>query len=369
MDDYNTTGNDGWNCKVNFTIDDGNITIITNGLPNHDFHSGPGCCANSMETSYTIPLEPTDDPECEPEISTENCTMAPERGAIAFAVNGVPIFGPEDGPGGDAVALHEGAYEEDRQHIWLGLCHGHSAGGQYHYHADSNCMHWHPDEENGESWSDYSIESSRNVTSHSPIVGFALDGYPIYGFVGWDADGNVTEITSSYKLKDGETGYNGIDDYEYVQGLGDLDSCNGEFGLTPDFPNGTYHYHTTWENGEGGIGFPYFINCYGGLLLTSDGDEGDDPCAGGPPDGDVWGPGVGPPPEGCDAGPPPGQMDSSELFLLPLISGEESDKGGLFGMISLSLLLIAATVIRATASSSVSRDLAGKVGGCHPTPG
>ncbi len=368
VDDYNTSQSDDWQCEVDFTIDSGNITISTNGLPNHDFHSGPGCCASSQTVSYTIPLEPTDDPDCNPEFSTDNCTMAPERGAIAFAVNGVAIYGPEDGPGGDAVAGQEGAYEEDRQQVWLGLCHGHSGpGGEYHYHADSNCMHWHMEE--NQTWMDYSIDSSRTVTEHSPIIGFAFDGYPIYGFVGWDENGSVKEMKSSYRLKEGENGYNGIDDYEYIQGMGDLDSCNGQFGVTPEYSNGTYHYHTTWENGEGGIGFPYFINCYGGELSSS-GDVGgdDDPCAGGPPDGDVWGPGIGPPPEGCDEGPPPGQMDSTGDLVGPLIDDGEAGKGGFIAIVTFTLLFIATTAIRATASSSASRDLAGRVVGCHPSP-
>jgi hypothetical protein len=366
VDDYNTTDVDDWQCEVSYAIDSGNITISTNGLPNHDFHSGPGCCASPQTSSYTIPLEPTDDPDCDPSISVENCTMAPERGAIAFAVNGIAIYGPEDGPGGDAVAGQEGAYEEDRQNVWLGLCHGHSGpGGEYHYHADGNCMHWHNEE--GQSWLDYSIDSSRNVTEHSPIVGFAFDGYPIYGFVGWDENGTVKEMKSSYRLKDGENGYNGIDDYEYVQGMGDLDSCNGQFGITPEFPNGTYHYHTTWENGVGGIGFPYFINCYRGELLSG-GDGDDDPCAGGPPDGDVWGPGIGPPPEGCDGGQPPGQMDSSSgLVSLPI--GDLNPKNGLLPIfIAVSLLFVVADSIKAGASSLASRDRAGIADGCHPTP-
>ena len=127
--------------------------------------------------------------------------MAPERDAVALAVNGIPIFGPEDGPGGDAVAGHEGEYEEDRQHIWLGICHGHSGpGGAYHYHADANCAHWHPDEETNQTWRDYSIDSSRSLSEHSPIVGFAFDGYPIYGFIGWNEEGNVSEMKSSYRL-------------------------------------------------------------------------------------------------------------------------------------------------------------------------
>ena len=285
--------------------------------------------------------------------------MAPERGAIAFAVNGVAIYGPEDGPGGDAVAGNEGAYEEDRQHVWLGLCHGHSGpGGEYHYHADGNCIHWHPEDE--QTWLNYSMESSRTVTEHSPIVGFALDGYPIYGFVGWDEDGEVSEMTSSYRLKDGETGYNGIDDYEYVAELGDLDACNGQWGATPDYPEGTYHYHTTWVNGEGGIGFPYFILCYQGEL-----DEETDPCAG---HGETWGPGIGPPPEGCGGGGPGGggqgggqQSSSNPVIAIPAELGPPLGGVGL-------LLALAAVGFRGLASGAASLDRAGTARGCHPAP-
>ena len=270
--------------------------------------------------------------------------MAPERGAIAFAGNGVAIYGPEDGPGGDAVAGQEGAYEEDRQHVWLGLCHGHSGpGGEYHYHADGNCMHSHPKCE--QTWLNYSLESSRTVSGHSPIVGFALDGYPIYGFVGWDAVGEVAEMTSSYQLKEGETGYNGIDDYEYIAGLGDLDSCNGHYAATPDWPEGIYHYHSTWENGVGGIGFPYFINCYRGEL--SSGGE-DDPCAG---HGETWGPGIGPPPEGCNPGPPPGQSTDG-LSLIALPYGIIPPDGGSM----LAMLAMAVIMIRGLASVEVALD-------------
>ncbi len=363
VDDYNTSGFDNHLCQLSFTTNETHIEVASNGLPNHDLESGPGCCTSAQEHVWTIPLEPTNQTECNPSVSTDGCTMAPERGAVAFAANGVPIFGPEDGPGGDAVAGQEGAYEEDRQHVWLGICHAHSGpGGEYHYHADSNCMHWHPEEENGGTWADYSIDSSRNVTSHSPIIGFALDGYPIYGFVGWDADGMVSEMTSSYRLKDGETGYNGIDDYEYVSGLGDLDSCNGQFGVTPDYPDGVYHYHTTWENGEGGIGFPYFINCYRGVVESGGEDNGGDPdCSG---HGETWGPGIGPPPEGCGGG----QMDSSGNLVIPSIGDIGVGGGKLSAALGLALLFVAASAIRAVASSSASRDLAGRVDGCHPAP-
>ena len=357
VDDYNTSGFDNHVCDVSYVIEDGNITISTNGLPNHDFHSGPGCCASQQDSAWVIPLEPTNDSMCNPSVSSDGCTMAPDRGAIAFAVNGVAIYGPEDGPGGDAVAGHEGAYEEDRQEIWLGLCLGHSGpGGEYHYHADGNCIHWHPEGE--QTWLNYSIESSRTVTEHSPIIGFALDGYSIYGFVGWDEDEEVSEMTSSYRLKDGETGYNGIDDYEYVAELGDLDSCNGHYAATPDWPEGIYHYHSTWENGEGGIGFPYFINCYRGEL--SSGGE-DDPCAG---HGETWGPGIGPPPDDCNPGPPPGGQSTEGLSLIALPSEIIPPNGGSI----ITMLAMAVIMIRGLASAEVALDRVGITRGYRPNP-
>jgi len=357
VDDYNTTGHDGWICTLSFETNETHIEIVTNGLPNHDFHSGPGCCASEQDRTWLIPLEPANNTACNPSASSDGCTMAPERGAIAFAVNGVAIYGPEDGPGGDAVAGQEGAYEEDRQHVWLGLCHGHSGpGGEFHYHADGNCMHWHPEGE--QTWLNYSMESSRTVTEHSPIVGFALDGYPIYGFVGWGDDGDVVEMTSSYRLKDGETGYNGIDDYEYVSGMGDLDACNGQWGPTPDYPEGIYHYHSTWYNGEGGIGFPYFILCYQGVV-----EGGDDPCAG---FGETWGPGIGPPPEGCEGGPGGGGQGQStstnSLIAIP------KDRPPPISGAGLALFVVAAVGIRVLASVEVALDRVGTTRGYRPTP-
>lgn len=36
-------------------------------------------------------------------------------------------------------------------------------------------------------------------------------------------------------------------DYEFVKGSGDLDECNGRFGVTPEFPKGIFHYYITDE--------------------------------------------------------------------------------------------------------------------------
>ena len=59
-----------------------------------------------------------------------------------------------------------------------------------------------------------------NDKKHSPLIGYAMDGYPIYAIYG-------------YK------------DYQYVKGSGDLDECNGRFTVTAEYPEGTYAYFLT----------------------------------------------------------------------------------------------------------------------------
>ena len=36
---------------------------------------------------------------------------------------------------------------------------------------------------------------------HSPLIGFALDGYPIYGPFGWDEQRNIRRFRSGYRLR------------------------------------------------------------------------------------------------------------------------------------------------------------------------
>ena len=309
IDDYNTTGFDGHVCDISVTLNETHVIITSNGLPEHDLESGPGCCASEQEYIWSIPRSPTNDTmgghdstNCPS--ATGNYECAPERGPVSIAVDGVPFYGPEDGPGGDAVANHHGAYEEDRQQIWLGVCHGHSGpGGAYHYHADANCVHWHADADAGEVMLDYDLLNSTNDGNHSKVIGAAFDGYPIYGIWGFDTNGDVVEMRSSYRLKPGETGYNGIDDYEYIGDFyGDLDVCNGHFAATPEFPDGIYHYHSTIHNGEELMGFPYFLLCYYGeadMSNSNGGAQGGPDCSG---FGVTWGPGIGPPPPGCENG-------------------------------------------------------------------
>lgn len=127
-------------------------------------------------------------------------------------------------------------------------------------------------------------ETGASIT-HSPIIGWAFDGNPIYGPYGYidptDAGGGIRRMRSSYRLKanivyDIDTNPNParvdgpslttypagqfVDDYEYAFQEGDLDAYNGRFCKTPEYPDGIYAYFITIDASERGLPvFPYII--------------------------------------------------------------------------------------------------------------
>ena len=106
-------------------------------------------------------------------------------------------------------------------------------------------------------------------------MGWAADGYPILYKFGPDASGNIVELMSSYQIKDGERPGDGVsepcdvyngkytNDFEYVDGLGDLDACNGvERQITLDGETFSYFYVITEA-------FPVISRCFTGEPDTS----------------------------------------------------------------------------------------------------
>lgn len=114
--------------------------------------------------------------------------------------------------------------------------------------------------------------------SHSPIVGYAADGFPIYyKYLYTDANNPASGISafqSSYALKSGERPGDGIsapggaydgnyvEDYEYLNPLSELDECGGRFAVSPEYPNGIYYYVLT-DN------WPYIPRCLNGEYVDN----------------------------------------------------------------------------------------------------
>ena len=108
-----------------------------------------------------------------------------------------------------------------------------------------------------------SAGSEPATKTHSPIIGFAYDGNPIYGPFGYenplDATSSIVRMTSSYAVNGSRS--NGpslttyplgtfVNDFKYTHKSGTLDQNNGRFTVTPDFPEGTYAYFITIDSNQ-----------------------------------------------------------------------------------------------------------------------
>lgn len=99
---------------------------------------------------------------------------------------------------------------------------------------------------------------------HSPIIGWAYDGCPIYGPYGYAnaTGGQIKCLSSGY-----QTIENSFRPLNYPLGFfvedfifsnnGDLDENNGRFCKTPDYPDGVYAYFCTINSEENGYDSNY----------------------------------------------------------------------------------------------------------------
>ena len=241
---------------LNVYCDEEFVYVESNGIPHYTFVQTTPIPLSEQDYLWKIPLNPK---------TASQTSEIPLLDVIGFAVNGLPIYGPNEAerpdPYGDPV------YNE-----LLDSCLGHTAGrGDYHYHAfELSCL-------------------ALNIGNYkeSPILGYALDGFPIYGPFGC-VDDDCTEIIEfqSSWIRTGDPTTYAWDNHDYVPNSDPiyLDECNGRY----DDKLG-YHYRAT-EN------FPYLLGCYVGELTSSDNQftEFENNNQGGPPQGG--------PPQG---GPPP----------------------------------------------------------------
>jgi len=125
---------------------------------------GPTCPNDQAKDGY-FPMEPID--------TSEECDIG--ASASGYAVNGVSIYSWFDGQSYNSEGVWQSlapfaeVYDVD-------VCGGHAANGDYHHHFYSDC------------WGDVVGEDK---TGHSPIYGFAADGYAVYG--PWHSTGVVAQ--------------------------------------------------------------------------------------------------------------------------------------------------------------------------------
>ncbi len=216
-----------WPSEISISLEGDNRIVRSNNLPDHPtgvFGIQPSDDAYAYDRNpnqiraqdilLTLPANPT-------AASEEGCVP---MGMIGFATSGAAIYNALDALGRDAAA-----------HEIQDACNGHpERSGQYHYHDLSACLSDTRSEANG----------------HSDLLGYALDGFGIYGLYG--EDGEV--ITND-----------------------DLDACHGHVHevMWDGQPTEIYHYHFTQE-------YPYTIGCFHGTPVQVQGKRR---VAGGPPAG------------------------------------------------------------------------------------
>lgn len=251
-----------FNSDVTIEATETECTITSNTVPNHDFNDESAAFAGGQEGATISEVGSVSTITRTPAFADTPTPISQEvRNAIFL--NGVSLniiaagcYDPtnpgalEDGNFGrgcasfDPWVLDPLGFEGN---FGVDIHNGHTQpGGRYHYHGGPNAMY---DDNPG--------------SEGSPVIGFAADGFPVYGgYFNDSATGQVRKAISGYTLKVGSRGdrtdtnpggeYDGTynDDWEFTD-AGDLDECNG---MTVD---GQYGYYVTDS-------YPWVIKCLSG---------------------------------------------------------------------------------------------------------
>ena len=234
---------------------DGDVcTFTSNSIPNHDFNDRGSFATPVAEVdlAYDVPADP---------VAASSPTPLSLAYDNAVFLNGVKLdvlAAACYGVGPDRLGQEKiGCHEQDQPWRYDPMHPGNRFGtdahnahtqpdGSYHYHGSPNALFEHA-----------------NPSTESPVIGFAADGFPIFGpYI--EEGGRIRKVVSGYTLKAGqrvsqagEGAYPGgtydgtfVDDYTFT-GAGDLDECNG---MSRD---GVYGYYVTDT-------YPWVIGCFTG---------------------------------------------------------------------------------------------------------
>jgi hypothetical protein len=200
-----------WNPTVKISYSGSSIILQPTGIPNHardDFYAVPnGQVVVPDSTTAFVMKDPTKAQNyrftipATPKYASK--VTATSLGSIGVMVSGAVLYNPFEGDG-KTPAMSNNFTITDSSGItasFVDKCTGHPipGSGAYHYHGLPSCITTKVDK----------------ISKPSRIIGFALDGFPIYG----DRDIKGKQVT-----------------------VKNLDRCNGVYSPTPEFPKGIYHY-------------------------------------------------------------------------------------------------------------------------------
>lgn len=266
-------------------------------------------------------------------------------GASGIFVNGVAAFNALDGQAWDGSAIQGQAQHTNATYYWhrnapvaegynFDYALGHQLpAGLYHNHQDPIALRYQLGDfvTYNSSTKNYSVTSGTPVT-HSPLIGWAHDGYPIYGPYGYssamDSGSGIRRMVSGYVKRNGST--TGVDSVtantttmpawytryrtnhnlanstpparstdtgtypigtfaqdwsylgdliktgstSYAQGTDfDLNEYNVRYCVTPEFPSGTWAYFVTLDASNAAtypyvFGFEFYGDATGGSVAN-----------------------------------------------------------------------------------------------------
>jgi hypothetical protein len=247
-----------------WTCSNGSRFLTANGIPNHEVGDFPNQnnpnTIGEVNVSASFTLSPVE--------TTVVSELGGPRGVTGYVLNGVKIDAGTAGSCDDSgtscslignngnwsiEALGQTSFnfgtDDNNAHV--------QPTGDYHYHGMPE---------------NYLAEQGAD-SSKMTLIGWAADGFPIYARYGYsdanDASSDLIVVTGSFQFVSEVSSSRPStttfplgtfqQDWEYVEGLGDLDECNGRVGVTPEFPGGIYHYYATDS-------YPYFQRCVKGAL-------------------------------------------------------------------------------------------------------
>ena len=268
------------------------VYVNATGIP--AYVTGPfalGTITTAANNSYVfkLPLSPT--------AATTHTAVG--MGATAVFIDGTVAYRARDA----ASYNNQGQWHQNAvyfENIGFDCAHGHPGPMSSDYHQHQNPSAFNISSVPTSSICNVYLADGLYIPDsavHSPLIGFAPDGFPIYGSYAYTDPNNsasaIKRMRTSYRIRNissrttlpdgtaatgptltqmitsmlpGSSPLQAVlgayeEDFEYVAGYGDLDQYNGRICKTPEYPGGIYCYFATIDS-LSRPEYPYLIGDY-----------------------------------------------------------------------------------------------------------